>query len=266
MLKPILFAFFAVTFVSANDSGPLSSGVWTWAQLPVETTAVGERRAINDQPTLDFRRFLVHATTLNGGREAHPPHAHPELEELVIVKSGQLRVRWGDEEKVIGPGSFALLTNGVTHGLANAGAEPVTYYVIRYQTAPGAGASGGEASASESLVSDWAEIPLQPFATGGRRQLFDRPTPMLENFEVHVTTLNAGLQNHATHTHRVEELVVILKGEVEMQIGEQWHRAVAGDLVYLASQVPHALRNVGDGPTEYYAIQWRVKPAAAAAE
>jgi (S)-ureidoglycine aminohydrolase len=99
---------------------------------------------------------------------------------------------------------------------------------------------------------------VNPFATGGRRKVFNRPTSMFENFAAHVTTLNAGLQNHAIHTHRVEELVVIRRGEVEMQIGEEWHRASAGDVVFLASQVPHALGNVETAPTEYFAIQWRV--------
>lgn len=244
---------FAVT-----PASPLPSGVWRWSDLPVQPTAVGERRAIIDGTTLDLAPLLVHASTVAAGQAAHAPHAHPELEELVIVKSGRLTVTWGGQETVLGPGGFALLTDGIRHGLTNRGSEPATYYVIRYRTAAGAGGEGDPTVVRASLARDWADLPFQPFATGGRRQMFDRPTPMLENFEVHATTLNAGLQNHLTHTHRVEELVVILAGEIEMQIGDEWHRAAAGDVIFLASQVPHALRNVGQGPTDYYAIQWRV--------
>ena len=253
------FVFFVgSTLAAMTASAALPSGVYRWAELPVQPTPVGERRAIIDGRSLDLDPLLVHATTVGPGQAAHAPHAHPDLEEMVIVKSGQLRVTCGADEKLLGPGGIALLTDGVMHGLSNPGTAPVTYYVFRYRTAPVAGGSASDDSARASLLRDWSEVEFQPFATGGRRQMFNRATPMLENFAVHVTTLNGGLQNHATHTHRVEEMVLILKGEVELQIGDAWHRASAGDLIFLESQIPHALRNVGTGPTEYFAIQWRV--------
>ena len=72
---------------------------------------------------------------------------------------------------------------------------------------------------------------------------------------VRVTTLNEALTNHAVHTHRAEEFVLVLRGDVRMTIGETKQTATVGDLVFLASNVPHALDNVGRGATEYFAFQ-----------
>jgi len=78
---------------------------------------------------------------------------------------------------------------------------------------------------------------------------------MFERLEIHVTTLNGGLTNHEAHTHRVEELVLLLEGEVEMLLGEEWRRVSDGDLVFVASDVPHSPRNLEESPAVYFAIQ-----------
>jgi (S)-ureidoglycine aminohydrolase len=49
---------------------------------------------------------------------------------------------------------------------------------------------------------------------------------------------------------------LIISGEASMQIGEEHKKASAGDLIFLGSQVPHALTNVGKGTVEYFAFQW----------
>ena len=47
------------------------------------------------------------------------------------------------------------------------------------------------------------------------------------------------------------------KGKAEMQIGDTHHKMEPGDLVFLESQVLHALKNIGDEPCEYFAFQWQ---------
>jgi (S)-ureidoglycine aminohydrolase len=79
---------------------------------------------------------------------------------------------------------------------------------------------------------------------------------MSKRFEMHVTTLNEGLKSHDPHTHRAEEIVLMINGNSEMQIGENFYKGSVGDLFFLGSNIPHAIRNVGAGSCMYFAIQW----------
>lgn len=112
-------------------------------------------------------------------------------------------------------------------------------------------------NAGGSFMVDWNDVVMEETATGGRRQNFDRATAMFERFEMHVSTLKENLTNHAAHTHQAEEFVLIIKSEVEMLVGESDHKASTGDLIFLASMIPHALNNIGTGQTEYFAFQWQ---------
>ena len=78
---------------------------------------------------------------------------------------------------------------------------------------------------------------------------------MCERFEMHVTTLNGGLRSHDPHTHRAEEMVLLLEGTAEMQIAEDILPLASGGLVFLGSEIPHAIKNVGTKPCVYFAFQ-----------
>lgn len=48
------------------------------------------------------------------------------------------------------------------------------------------------------------------------------------------------------HTDSAEEILYIVAGEAEAEVGEERGRLVAGDLAVIPSMVPHGLANVGD--------------------
>ncbi len=51
------------------------------------------------------------------------------------------------------------------------------------------------------------------------------------------------------HTHeREDEAFLVLDGEYEIRLGDDTHRASPGGLVYGPRGVPHAFRNLGEGP------------------
>lgn len=102
---------------------------------------------------------------------------------------------------------------------------------------------------------DWEKVAFRAHDKGGIRNFFNRPTGMCRRLEMHVTTLNAGIKSHEPHIHRAAEMVLMVEGETEMQIGDQFFPGAAGDLFFLASNVPHAIRNTGSKPCVYYAIQ-----------
>ena len=63
-------------------------------------------------------------------------------------------------------------------------------------------------------------MKVETTKTGERRTVFDAPTPTLERFECHITTLNPGESPHAAHQHPEEELMILKEGTVEeMQNG-----------------------------------------------
>ncbi len=73
---------------------------------------------------------------------------------------------------------------------------------------------------------------------------------------MHVTTLKEGVRSHDPHTHRAEEIVLMIAGNTEMQIGEKFYKGTTGDFYYLGSNVLHAIKNVDTKPCMYFAFQF----------
>ena len=49
----------------------------------------------------------------------------------------------------------------------------------------------------------------------------------------------------STFAHEGEDGVLVLKGELEVEIGSVWHKLKAGDTVYFNASLPHRWRNSG---------------------
>ena len=74
--------------------------------------------------------------------------------------------------------------------------------------------------------------------------------------------LEVGLEPGLSHNlepwqHTGEELVHILKGVVEVQIGPERFLLKEGDCIHFRSGEPHTIRNIGDGPAR---ILWVASP------
>ena len=115
---------------------------------------------------------------------------------------------------------------------------------------------------------DWNSVKVTPTPVGSTRNFFKSPTATLEMLECHVTTLNAGESSHPPHKHPEEEIVIIREGTVETLGNGEWKRSGPGSVIFNASNVEHALRNVGDTPATYHVLMWRssTTPQAAAAK
>jgi quercetin dioxygenase-like cupin family protein len=103
---------------------------------------------------------------------------------------------------------------------------------------------------------DWDALAVRTTPIGQQRSVFDNPTPTLEKFEVHITTLRPGMVSHAVHHHPWEEMLLIKEGNVDVSINGIHHPAGPGFLIFFASHDPHNLKNVGDGPATYYVINF----------
>ena len=92
---------------------------------------------------------------------------------------------------------------------------------------------------------------------GEARQVMKGPTATLEQLELHITTLNPGQSPHPPHHHPNEELILIDKGTLETLSNGKWERLGPGSVIFNSTESWHGLRNVGDGPAQYFVVNWR---------
>lgn len=102
----------------------------------------------------------------------------------------------------------------------------------------------------------WDSLPIRATANGESRAVFDHPTPTLEKFEMHITTLKPGASSHPVHHHGWEEILLVKEGTLEASLNGEKHRVGPGSLIFLASHDPHNVTNVGDTPATYYVINF----------
>ncbi|HCN83153.1 MAG TPA: cupin, partial [Sphingobacteriaceae bacterium] len=177
------------------------------------------------------------------------------FEQFIVVQSGRLKLMLKDSVKVVGPGSLALVLAGDNIRFQNTSDEPATWYVINYESVNAVNIQRGH-EAGASFIKDWEQLRVNKTAKGETRAVFDRATSMFERFEVHATALNPGYASHDPHTHRVEELILMLKGSIQEHIGQNEYMANAGDCIFLSSGILHGPKNTGTEQCYYYAIQW----------
>ena len=259
------------------DSYPdtLTAGVSVWDSLKADKGPEGLSREVLKGSTNDLSVLDIRAYTLEAGQSVHGdrastseiaatetattvtagPPSPTEPDILVIVKGGSLTVSSNKSSKLLQPGGVALFAAGEAPGFANTGTTPVTWYVFHFKSRSAENRERARQAGASFLI-DWKEMVMKPTAKGESRQIFDRPVAWLGKIDLHATTLNAGEVSHAPHIHRAEEIILMRSGHVQMYIGGQYHKATAGDLVFLSSGVPHALENKSSERCEYFALQW----------
>lgn len=254
ILLALSLGFFCLSKAQKIDS--LTAGVYKWSELnPVkEDTRI--RREILEGSTTSLSYFEVHASTLEPGKAPHPPHTHTDQEELIIVKEGQVKITIKGESKILGPGSIAYAMPGDEHGIENAGTSAATYYIFKYKSKLPLNMERAKQNGGSFMINR-NDLAQSKTDKGSRRDFFNKATSQLEKFEMHTTALNPGLDSHAPHTHKEEEIILLIKGNVTMHIGDKFYPAAAGDIVFLPSGVSHALKNTGNDQCEYFAFQWR---------
>lgn len=251
----VLVVVCALNLCHAQSGDTLLSKVYRWGELEQKKEKDRVRRPILLGHTFVLSHFEIHASTLKPGKAPHPPHQHADQEELIIVREGQVKISINDQSQVLGPGSVALIMPTDLHGIENAGKTPATYYILRFKSWTPLNLEQGK-QAGGSIFVNRQNLKVIDTGKGERRNYFDRATSQLHQHEMHTTLLKAGFDSHAPHTHVKEEIVLILKGEVNMHIDGKLYPAGVGDVVFLSSNIPHALINVGKDACEYFAFQW----------
>jgi ketosteroid isomerase-like protein/quercetin dioxygenase-like cupin family protein len=132
----------------------------------------------------------------------------------------------------------------------------------------GATLSSAEQPVQGSFAITWDEIQAKPTGTSGMaRSVLRSPTATLDELEIHVTALPAGKTTHAPHTHANEELIVIREGTLDAYQNGKVTRVGPGSLLFMGSNEPHNVTNVGTTTAVYHVVNWAspgLKPARSA--
>ena len=108
-----------------------------------------------------------------------------------------------------------------------------------------------------SFAITWDEIQGKPAgASGMSRSVLRAPTATLDELEIHVTALPAGKTTHAPHTHANEEIIVVREGTLEAFQNGKTTRVGPGALLFMGSNEPHNVTNVGDTTAVYHVVNW----------
>ncbi|WP_198018819.1 cupin domain-containing protein [Asinibacterium sp. OR53] len=234
----------------------LESKVYTWDKCnAVIKKASGMEKLIFNGNGGKLSLHSMKGIILYKGKKLNYPSDNNGPERFFIIKKGPVSVQLSGIEYTIDKGSVIVLLPGDALTILNSNNTNAELYEMTYHSIAAPDAERGR-KAGTSFVMNWNDMVFKPHDKGGVRQLFDRSTTMLNRFDIHVTQLNKGFKSHEPHTHANEEIILMLEGNAEMQIGNEHQKANPGDVVLLNSMVLHNLTNIGTTPCLYFAIQW----------
>jgi (S)-ureidoglycine aminohydrolase len=253
-MKALITIFImAISVCAIAQTNALPSGVYSPGKVEKFNNYL-EKNQVLKGATLDLRTFNIYILTLIAGKTYAPPISS-HLEQLIVVKSGTIKIILKDTTQIVGQGSIALVLAGDKISFQNTSDKPASWFVLGYQSTNPVNIQRGY-DAGPSFIKNWDLLKVNKSIKGEGRGLFDRATSMFERFEVHATALNPGYASHDPHTHRVEEIILMLNGDLLETIGEDKKEAHADDCIYLASGILHRPKNTFNKQCYYLAIQW----------
>jgi (S)-ureidoglycine aminohydrolase len=255
MKKLLLAVIFLIPVISFCQLNPVQSKMYSWKKPANKITQNILSTTLIEGPAYDMEYLQMNAIAVTPGKKKINLQVPDNEEHLLLMKSGKLTISIKDSTWTIAGGSIALLMPGEMYTVQNATNDSCTYYLMKYRSKSPIDIARGNGSGG-SLVKDWDKIMFKPHDKGGIRNYVERPTAMCKRFEMHVTTLKEGIKSHEPHTHRAEEIVLIIDNKTEMQIGDKFNKGGTGDIYYLGSNVPHAIQNDAKGTCTYFAFQF----------
>lgn len=253
MKYSIAFFSFTICLYTNSFAQPLVSKVYSWDNSKVVVSKIGASRSIFSGSGSILAKHEIKGITLLKGKIV--TYKKDKIERFFIVKNGPLKISINDSSAILNRGSVASALPGDRVMIENTGTSDASFYEFQYQSIAPPNEERGKKAGGAFMI-DWNTVTFKPHDRGGVRQFFDRQTTMLNRFDIHVTQLNMGLKSHEPHTHKNEEIILMLNGNGEMQIGTDHQKCNPGDVVFLESMILHNITNIGNTPCLYFAIQW----------
>ncbi|SOE20491.1 (S)-ureidoglycine aminohydrolase [Spirosomataceae bacterium TFI 002] len=239
---------FLLTIVVFNSQAQVASVVYPYDKPMAETNGKYKTKTFFVGETRDFKPMSLKAFELPKSMKMNIKENL--MESLIIIKEGKLEVSINGQTNILGPGSIALLMPGDKLGLKSQGAA--SYYLMQYQAKNKSELPRG----TGSFIKDWDKLEYKTHDKGGIRNFYNQTTAECIKMEMHVTNLNSGIKSHEPHTHRAAELIIMIKGKSEMELGDSIFRGQTGDIFYLGSDVPHGIKNIDTEQIQYFAFQF----------
>lgn len=252
-MKKIYFnIIFLIPFLTGMQYKPVLSGVYDWKTPSKSAGKNMNTSVLFEGSAFEMEWLQMNANKLTRSNKATRIAIPKNEEHLYIIRKGRLEVTLKDSSYSLTSGSILVLLPGENLSIQNKQGSSCEYFVMKYRSQLPADAE----KADGSFIRDWNKIEFKPHDRGGVRSFFERPTAMLKRMEMHATTLNAGLKSHDPHTHPAKEIIVMMEGNTEMQIGEKVFKGKEGSVYFMESNVLHGIKNVGTTRCTYFAIQF----------
>lgn len=256
-MKHLIKYILLIIAIKANAQlQTVQDGVYKWDELIVSISREKATRNILEGTSPHFEYLEIHATTKMPGSKPSEPNANDDIEELIIVKEGLMKVTNEGKSQVVGPGSVVLFMPKEVHSIENVGDENLTYYIMSYKSKKPMDISRGISNGG-SAVFNFENLEFKPSEKGGGIAYFDRATSMCDRFEMHITQLDKKGPSHKPHVHDETEIILMLSGNTEMTIDGTVYNGTAGDLYFASSQLLHGISNASDTPCKYLAFKWK---------
>lgn len=238
-MKPLLFFWVLVLAPGLAFSQTVISSVFSFTHSAIGKQAGYEEQTLTEGNTRDFSHVIIQAITLSAN---HPTQSVQQLDEeaILLVRSGELTLTLGKNQKTLHPGSVSMIMPGDEYQIANKAAQPLTYYQIRY-TSNEMPDLDLYRLLGDSFWVDWREIAATDDQRGSTRRFSPYPTIMSDRVVIEMKTVNAGLVDQPVHTHRAAELLLSLDYPVQLRMGKTTKEVQAGDLVFIESEVTHGI-------------------------
>ncbi|MFY7839891.1 MAG: cupin domain-containing protein [Lacibacter sp.] len=250
-MKRLLILIFFLPFIAFAQKDSILSGAYSWQQ-PVAKRGTISSVVLLEGKAYDFDWMQFAANKIPGKTEIKQT-IPANQEQLLIVRSGSITIHFANSSFVLTANSVAVLMAGEKYSLSNTSMTDADFFSMKYKGKKAADVQ----REGKSFVKILENIPFKPNNNGGgRRAFFEQPTVMQKRFEMHVTTLKEGLKSHEPHTHRAEEIILMINGETEMLLGDKSYKTQAGGFYYAGTNVLHGIKNIGSTPCMYFAIQF----------
>jgi quercetin dioxygenase-like cupin family protein len=80
----------------------------------------------------------------------------------------------------------------------------------------------------------------------------------VEFYELDLT--RGAVEDADAHAAGTRENLVVVRGDIEIAIGDETHRLATGDSILFEADKPHSYRNVGDDDARMYLVMTYAEP------